>query len=145
MSLSLSDVLAALRTEKVPAATITAVTAKLQALEADKKEDRATGPRAKRQFVVVALDPTGSLKAVPDFTALVVQMPDGIAPGEALTRIYASVYDFNATKAGRKTPVDTLGTAADTVRAKQWKAQQLKLCTREPVLVLRSDNNVPKQ
>lgn len=142
--IKIEDVIAALREQKLPVATLKQIETKLEEIEQDRKGDRPSGPRPKKQFCVIALDPEGKLANVPDFTALVVQIPDDVAAAEALTKLYAGVYDHNAnTRSGRKAPVDTLGTAADTVKAKSWRAQSLYLKTREPVLVLRSDNKVP--
>ena len=52
--------------------------------------------------------------------------------------------DFNASKKGRLLPVKTIGEAIENVPAKHFKEAGAWVKTRVPVLVLRTNNELPK-
>jgi hypothetical protein len=55
------------------------------------------------------------------------------------------VYDFNTTKKGRLLPVKTVGEALENVPAKAFKETDVWVKTKTPVLMLRTDNEIPKE
>ena len=99
-------------------------------------------PAEKKQCVVLASDPEGKLTNY-DFVAWVMQIPETESPATVKDRIYRSVYEFNTTKRGRLLPVKTVGEALENVPAKHFKEQDLFVKTKEPVLVIVTDNKIP--
>ena len=101
-------------------------------------------PAIKKQFALVVSDPEGKIPKV-DLVGWVVQIPDSESPATTLDRIFRSAYDFNTTKKGRLLPVKTVGEAIENVPAKFFKEAELWVKTKTPVLVIRTDNEIPKE
>ena len=101
-------------------------------------------PPVKKQWVILVSDPENRLPK-DDFVGWVLQIPEDESPATTQDRIFRSVYDFNATKRGRLLPVNTVGEALENVPAKQFKEADLWPKTKTPVLVLRTDNQIPKE
>jgi hypothetical protein len=101
-------------------------------------------PAVKKQWVILVSDPENRLPK-DDFVGWVLQIPEDESPATTQDRIFRSVYDFNATKRGRLLPVNTVGEALENVPAKQFKEADLWPKTKTPVLVLRTDNQIPKE
>ena len=101
-------------------------------------------PPAKKQWVILVSDPEHRLPK-DDFVGWVLQIPEDESPATTQDRIFRSVYDFNTSKRGRLLPVKTVGEALENVPAKQFKECDLWPKTKTPVLVLRTDNNIPKE
>ena len=101
-------------------------------------------PPVKKQWVILVSDPEHRLPK-DDFVGWVLQIPEDESPVTTQERIFRSAYDFNATKRGRLLPVKTVGEALENVPAKQFKESELWLKTKTPVLVLRTDNRIPKE
>lgn len=110
-------------------------------IEAEQSEEKP--PAVKKQEVIVISDPCG-LMPKEDFAGWVVQIPDEEAPVTTLERIYRAVYEYNTTKKGRLLPAKTVGEALENVPAKHFKDSELWVKTKTPVLVLVSDNQIPK-
>jgi hypothetical protein len=100
-------------------------------------------PKEKLQFVVVLSDPDGRMPKA-DFVAWVVQIPESESPATTLDRIYRGAFDFNNSRRGSLMPVKTVGEAIETVKAKQFKEAGLAVKTKVPVLVIVTDNQIPK-
>lgn len=109
--------------------------------EADGEE---APPALKKQFVILVSDPAG-LMPRRDLVGWVLQIPDSESPATTLDRIFRSSYDYNTTKKGRLLPVKTVGEAVENVPAKFFKEADLWVKTKTPVLVLRSDNEIPRE
>ena len=105
--------------------------------------DENPPPPVKKQWVILVSDPERRLPK-DDFVGWVLQIPEDESPVTTQERIFRSAYDFNATKRGRLLPVTTVGEALENVPAKQFKESDLWLKTKTPVLVLRTDNRIPK-
>jgi hypothetical protein len=75
-------------------------------------------PAVKKQFVILVSDPEGRLPKH-DFVGWVLQIPETESVATTLDRIFRSAYDFNTTKKGR--------------------------LTKTPVLMLKTDNEIPKE
>jgi hypothetical protein len=61
-----------------------------------------------------------------------------------MERVHKAAYDFNASRRGRKLPVETIGEAFESVPAKNFKDVEVWVKTKTPVLVLSTDNKLPK-
>jgi hypothetical protein len=61
-----------------------------------------------------------------------------------LERVHRAAYDFNASKKGRMLPAKTVGDALENVPAKFFKEAECWVKTKTPVLVVRTDNEIPK-
>lgn len=100
-------------------------------------------PAIKKQYVVLVSDPEGKLPK-DDFVAWVLQLEEQESPATTLDRVYRGAYDFNCSKKGRMLPAKTVGDALENVAAKYFKEAGLWVKTRTPVLVVKSDNLIPK-
>ena len=101
-------------------------------------------PAVKKQYVVVISDPEGRLPSC-DFVAWVVQIPESESPSTTIDRITRSAYDFNVTKKGRLLPVKTIGEALESVPSKFLKEADVFVKTKVPVLVVKTDNVIPRE
>ncbi len=101
-------------------------------------------PPVKKQFAILVSDPDGRLPKH-DFVGWVLQLPENESVATTLDRVLRSAYDFNTTKKGRLLPVKTIGEAIENVPAKAFKEADLWVKTKTPVLVLRTDNEIPKE
>ena len=101
-------------------------------------------PPVKKQFLILLSDPEHKLPK-DDFTGWVVQIPEDESPVTTQERIFRGAYDFNATKRGRQLPVKTVGEALENVGAKYFKEAELWVKTKTPVLMLRTDNRIPRE
>lgn len=106
------------------------------------QEENPPAPRVSKQFAILISDPEGIVPAK-DLTGWVLQMPEEDSPAILEEQIYKAAYDFNQTPKGRRMPVKTIGEACESVPARIFKEQQVWVKTKEPVLVLRTDNEIP--
>lgn len=102
------------------------------------------GPPVRKQFVVLVSDPEGRMPKH-DFVAWVLQIPDNDSVATTQDRINRSAYDFNTTKKGMLLPVKTHGEAIENVPARFFKEADLWIKTKTPVLVLKTNNEIPKE
>ena len=105
--------------------------------------DGETPPAVKKQFVILVSDPDGKLPKH-DFVGWVLQLPENESMVTTQERIHRSAYDYNATKKGQLMPVKTVGEAIENVPAKFFKEADLWVKSKIPVLVLRTDNEIPR-
>lgn len=101
-------------------------------------------PAVKKQWVILVSDPEGKLPKH-DFVGWVLQIPESESVATTTDRIFRSTYDFNTTKKGRLMPVKTVGEALEHVPAKQFKEADVWVKSKTPVLMLRTDNEIPKE
>lgn len=101
-------------------------------------------PQVKKQFVMMVSDPDGKLEGK-DVTGWVLQIPEGDSPYVAEERIIRGAYEFNITPKGRRIPVKTVGEACEVVSAKILKEQNVWVKTKEPVLLVRTNNKIPTE
>lgn len=102
-----------------------------------------TAPAIKKQFVILVSDPECSMPKR-DLVGWVLQIPENESVATTQDRIFRSAYDFNTTKKGQLLPVKTVGEAVENVPAKFFKEADVWVKTKTPVLVLRTDNEIPK-
>jgi hypothetical protein len=101
-------------------------------------------PPVKKQFVVLVSDPEGKMPKH-DFAGWVLQLPENESPATTRERIFRATYEFNASKKGRLLPARTVGDAIENVPAKHFKDAELWVKTKTPVLVLKTDNEIPRE
>lgn len=101
-------------------------------------------PAVKKQFAVLVSDPENRLPTT-DFVAWVLQIPEVESVVTTLDRVQRAAYDFNTTKKGRLMPVKTIGEALEHIPAKMFKEGEVWVKTKTPVLMLRTDNVLPKE
>lgn len=105
------------------------------------EEEKA--PAQKKQFVILVSDPDGVMPEQ-ELAAWVLQIPEDASPLSLQERVHKAAYDFNATRRGRKLPVETIGEAFENVPAKNFTEVEVWVKTKTPVLVLVTNNKLPK-
>ena len=109
--------------------------------EAEASEEKA--PAIKKQWAILISDPNGKLPET-DFVGWIMQIPEDDSIATTQDRIFKGVYEYNATRKGRLNPAKTVGEALEYIPAKHFKEADLWIKTKTPVLMLRTDNEVPK-
>ena len=105
--------------------------------------DEDKPPPQKKQFVFLLSDPEGRMPDH-DFVGWVLQIPENESVATTQDRVFRGTYDFNASKKGRLMPAKTVGEALEHVAAKYFKEADLWVKTKTPILVLKTDNEIPK-
>jgi hypothetical protein len=100
-------------------------------------------PAVKKQFVILVSDPDDKFPKS-DFAGWVLQIPETESVATAQERIFRGAYDYNASKKGRLYPAKTVGEALENVPAKHFKEAEIWVKTKTPVLILKTDNEIPK-
>jgi hypothetical protein len=100
-------------------------------------------PPVKKQFVILVSDPNGKMPKA-DLVGWILQIPENESPASVEERLLKGAYDYNASKKGRLYPAKTVGDAMEAVPAKFFKEVELWVRTKEPVIVLKTDNVIPK-
>lgn len=100
-------------------------------------------PPVKKQFVVLVSDPEGRFPKT-DFAGWVLQLPEDESPATIQERIFRAAYDYNATRKGRLYPAKTVGEALENIPAKHFKETEVWVKTKSPVIILTTDNEIPK-
>jgi hypothetical protein len=106
--------------------------------------DEDKPPAVKKQFVILVSDPEERLPKT-DFAGWILQIPETESVATTQERIIRSAYDYNATRKGRLYPAKTVGEAIENIPAKHFKEAELWVKTKSPVIVLRTDNEIPKE
>ncbi len=101
-------------------------------------------PAVKKQFVILVSDPDGKMPKT-DLVGWVLQIPESESVATTPDRLFRSSYDFNTTKKGSLMPVKTVGEAIENVPAKFFKEADVWVKTKTPVLVIKTDNEIPKE
>lgn len=105
------------------------------------EEEKA--PAQKKQFVVLVSDPDGVMPEQ-ELAAWVLQLPEDASPLSLQERVHKAAYDFNASRRGRKLTVETMGEAFENVPAKHFTEVEVWVKTKTPVIVLTTNNKLPK-
>jgi hypothetical protein len=113
-------------------------------LAAQPDDEGEKPPAIKKQFVILVSDPEHRLPKN-DFVGWVLQIPESESVATTQDRINRAAYEFNTTKKGRLLPVKTVGEAVENVPAKHFKEADVWVKTKTPVLVLRTDNEIPRE
>src|SRR5882672_11460764 len=101
-------------------------------------------PAMKKQWVIVVSDPDGKMPKS-DLVGWVLQIPENESAATTADRVFRSAYDFNTSKKGQLLPVKTVGEAIENVPAKFFKEADLWVKTKTPVLVMKTNNEIPKE
>lgn len=102
-------------------------------------------PTVKKQYVFILSDPHGKFKGDTDFTGWVVQIPEDDNPATALEKLHLGAYDFNRSVKGRRYPVSTVAEACEFGSQKIFKEQKIWVKSKEPVLVVPTNNKLPNK
>lgn len=113
-------------------------------IEVKNQVDPDRPPPVKKQWCILISDPKGELQGK-DHTGWVVQIPEEDSPATTRERIIKAAYDYNVTPKGRRIPVQTIGEACEVVQARIFKEHNIWIKTKEPVLMLTTDNRIPKE
>lgn len=140
--IEINQVAEILKRNKADPALLRAVVQELNLLAQAAAEDEKP-PAVKKQFVILVSDPEGRFPK-DDFAGWVLQIPEEESPVTTQERIFRAVYEYNASKKGRLLPAKTVGEALENVPAKHFKETEVWVKTKTPVLVLSTDNLVPK-
>ena len=133
-----------LKRNEVDPKVLSQIVAEINAvLEQEAGEEKP--PAVKKQWCILISDPEDKLPEGEDFVGWVVQIPESESPASTQERIHRATYDFNATKRGRLLPATTIGEAMENVAAKHFKEAELWVKTKEPVLMLRTNNKIPTE
>jgi hypothetical protein len=106
------------------------------------QETEEKPPPVRKQYVIMLSDPQGDLTGK-DYTGWVLQIPEEDSPYVTEERLTRSAYDFNVTPKGRRFPVKTIAESCEIVSARIHKEHQVWVKTKEPVLVCRTNNQIP--
>lgn len=104
--------------------------------------DSPSMPPVKKQFVMLVSDPDGKF-AGELFTGWVLQIPEDQSPLEINAQLVRAAYDFNRSRKGSKDPARTITDVCEIVPAKILRNQAVWVRTKEPVLIVRTDNKIP--
>lgn len=105
--------------------------------------DEDKPPPQKKQFVILVSDPEERLPKT-DFAGWVLQLPEDESVVTATERIFKAAYEYNRSRKGKLYPAKTVGEALENIPAKHFKETELWVKTKVPVLMLRTDNEIPK-
>lgn len=101
-------------------------------------------PAVKKQWVILVSDPEGKMPKT-DLVGWVLQIPESESVATTQDRLNRAAYDFNTTKKGRLMPVKQHGEAIENVPAKFFKEVDVWVKTKTPVLVLTTNNEIPRE
>lgn len=99
-------------------------------------------PKIKKQYGILVSDKDGVINK--DLVGWVFQMPENEDTRDVVELIKKAAYNYNASKKGRKYPVNTIGQSIEGVGNKFFKPYNVSLKTKEPVLVITTDNVLPR-
>ena len=102
-------------------------------------------PAVKKQFVFILSDPQGKFKGDTDYVGWIVQIPEDDNPATALEKLHLAACDFNRSAKGRRYPVCNVAEACEFGSQKIFKEQKIWVKTKEPVLVIRTNNKLPNR
>ncbi len=106
--------------------------------------DEEKPPAVKKQWAILISDPEERLPKS-DFVGWVLQIPEDDSIATTQDRIFRATYEFNTTKKGRLLPPKTIGEAIENVPAKHFKEVGLWVKSKIPVLMLKTDNEIPTE
>lgn len=116
-----------------------------QAEEAEVAEGSDEGtdePKMKKQYGVLISDKDGLITK--DLVGWVFQMPENEDSRDIVELVKKAAYNYNASKKGRKYPVSSIGAAIEGAGSKFFKPYNVSFKTKEPVLVITTDNVLPR-
>lgn len=109
----------------------------------EKKEEVEDEPKSKKQYVIVLSDPNGVIQE--EMTGWVVQIPEDESILDTMKLVHASLYDYNASRKGRKNPVEKVGEGLSFVPYRFFKEHNVGIKTKEAVAVVTTNNILPNE
>lgn len=110
-------------------------------LESEAAEEKP--PAIKKQFCILISDPDNRLPAGAEFAGWVIQIPEDESAATVTERLKRSAEYYNTTPRGRLNPCRTIGEAIEYIPAGVFKENDVWVKTKSPVLMLRTDNEIP--
>lgn len=107
--------------------------------------DEEKAPSVKKQYAILISDPEGRIPEGNDFVGWVTQIPENESVLTTVDRICKGAYEYNTTKKGRMMPARTIGEAIEHVPSKHFKEAGVFIKTKVPVLMLRTNNEIPTE
>lgn len=96
-------------------------------------------PKTRNQFVIVALTDQEGIEEIPMY---ITQLPLEDDHNTIPDIVMRASREFNDTPKGRKLPVETVGDAMESVTRKFFKERGLVVKTKEPVIVVKTKNQI---
>ena len=109
---------------------------------ADTAEEGSDKPKMKKQYGIIVSDKDGIITK--DLVGWVFQMPENEDSRDVIELVKKAAYNYNASKKGRKYPVASIGSAIEGCGSKFFKPYNVSFKTKEPVLVITTDNILPR-
>lgn len=106
------------------------------------EDEGSDEPKIKKQYVILVADKDGEIKK--DLIGWVLQMPENEDSRDIVESIKKAAYNYNASKKGRKYPVGSIGSALEGCGSKFFKPYNVSIKTKEPVLVVTTNNVLPR-
>lgn len=106
--------------------------------------EKDTKPHEKKQYVILVSDPEGVLEGK-ELVGWVLQIDEESSPLQAEERVRRAAYDYNASLKGRRFPTYKVGEAIEVVPSRFGVAHKVWFKTKEPVLVVTTDNEIPRE
>ena len=106
--------------------------------------------RKKKKFVLVASDPEDRYVKVVECPVWVVQMNDEDNHTDVVEKISRATYEYNNDvlngnkKSPKKNPVYKISESLEQVTAKYFADEDISVKTKEPTVIVRTDNEIPK-
>ena len=93
--------------------------------------------------MIIVSDPEN--KIVGDFAGWVLQIAEDESVATTPERIAKAAHDYNRSRKGRLYPAKTAGETLENVPAKHFREVGCWVKTRTPILVIRTNNEIPKE
>ena len=113
-------------------------------VELQREAEAEKPPPVKKQYVILVSDPEKILDSK-DLTGWVVQIPEEESATLTERKIIDGSYDYNASPKGRQMPVESIGEACEIVTSKFFKERKIWIKTKEPILLITTDNQIPEE
>ena len=119
----------------------------------DEEAERAklqSASRKKKKMVLVASDPDDRYAQVVDCPVWVVQMNEEDNHTDVVEKINKATYAYNndvlngQKESSRKNPVYKVSESLEQVTAKYFKEEEISVKTKEPTVIVRTDNQIPQ-
>lgn len=116
-----------------------------QVTEDNKPDPTGKAAKTKYKYLIVASDPDGQHVNLDNVPMWVFKVPEDEDHTQVMKRFYDGVYKFNReSRKGKKNPIKSVGDGIQTVGSKFFKPAKSPIVTKEPVIVLVTDNKIPQ-
>lgn len=132
--IDISTVADVIKRHKIAPAEARLILEELNLLAEQAKPEKDDEPKAKNSMFIVAAPDGGQ--------GWVVQMGVDTLPTEILPKVIQAAHAFNASKAGRKNPVRTVGEAFEVVKRKFFKEVGVLVKTKASTYIVKTDNQI---